>query len=460
MPEVKPEIETIAKIKVIGIGGSGGSAINRMISAKIKGVDFIAINTDVQALHNNNSKSKLHIGQKITRGLGAGMNPAVGLAAAQENSSELREMLKDADMVFITCGLGGGTGTGASPVVAQIAKELGALVVAVVTKPFTFEGKQRLQIANEGLEILRPNVDAIITVPNEKIWQIIDQKTSFLQAFSEVDDILRQGIQGISEIITVPSLINVDFADVEAIMKDAGSALMAIGEGSGENRATIAAKMAVSSPLLDLSIDGAKGVLFVISGGSDLAMSEVNEIATVITNGVDENAKIIFGANVDESLKDKLRVTLVATGFEDGIRKTNTNKEDSWTNRINDIFHEKPVGEGTDKDEKQLPKFSKSGFESIIKKSKKKDEETNNKERKPFLKFNQNKEDEPKEEDFDVPPMLRKNNSFKPVDIVRDVEDDEEEQDNFSRVTPIIEDFDDSEDEDMELPSFIRKKMK
>jgi cell division protein FtsZ len=457
MPEVKPEIETIAKIKVVGIGGSGGSAINRMISSKIKGVDFIAINTDIQALHNNDSKTKLHIGQKITRGLGAGMNPAVGLAAAQENASELREMLKGSDMVFITCGLGGGTGTGASPVVAQIAKEMGALVVAVVTKPFIFEGKQRLQIANEGLEILRPNVDAIITVPNEKIWQVIDQKTSFLDAFREVDDILRQGIQGISEIITVPALINVDFADVEAIMKDAGSALMAIGEGSGENRATVAAKMAVSSPLLDLSIDGAKGILFVISGGTDLAMNEVNEIATIITNGVDEDAKIIFGANIDEGLKDKIKVTLVATGFESGSRRSVSNKEDSWTNRINDIFHEKPLDKDVDKEDKQLPNFSKSGFESVIKKGKNKETESEVLVKKNIFGFSKKDTSESEEDDFDVPPILRKGGEFK-SQLEEEEEDDDFSDSDLGNKVKII-DYNDDEEE-MELPSFIRKKMK
>ena len=236
MPEIRPEIETIAKIKVIGVGGSGGSAINRMIDSKIRGVEFISINTDLQALHQNEAKIKLHIGQKTTRGLGAGMDPEAGFQSAQENINEIRDMLKGADMVFITCGLGGGTGTGASPVVAQVAKELGALVVAVVTRPFTFEGNQRAAIAERGYRELRDRVDTIITIPNDKILQIIDKKTSLLDAFKNVDDVLRQGIQGISEIITIPALINVDFADVKSVMKDAGSALMSIGEAAGENR--------------------------------------------------------------------------------------------------------------------------------------------------------------------------------------------------------------------------------
>jgi cell division protein FtsZ len=318
MPEVKPEVETFAKIKVIGVGGSGGSAVNRMIAAKIKGVEFIAINTDVQALHHNSAKHKLHIGQATTKGLGAGMDPDIGLQAAQESINDLRDLLKGADMVFITCGLGGGTGTGASPVVAQIAKELGALVVAVVTKPFSFEGAQRMQLAERGHEELEAKVDTIITIPNDKILHIIDKKTSLLDAFKTVDDVLRQGIAGISEAITIPGLINVDFADVKAIMNDAGSALMGIGEATGENRAASAAKKAISSPLLDISIDGARGVLFIFTGGANMTMNEINDAASIITDSADPNARIIFGTVIDETLKDKVRVTVVATGFDDG----------------------------------------------------------------------------------------------------------------------------------------------
>lgn len=459
MPEVKPEIETVAKIKVVGIGGSGGSAINRMIASKIRGIDYIAINTDVQALHHNTSKNKLHIGQKITRGLGAGMNPSVGLAAAQESINDIKEMLKDSDMVFITCGLGGGTGTGASPIVAQIAKELGALVVAVVTKPFTFEGKQRNKIAEEGLEALQQNVDAIITIPNEKIWQVIDQKTSFIDAFKEVDDILRQGIQGISEIITIPSLINVDFADVEAIMKDAGSALMAIGEGSGENRASMAAKNAVSSPLLDLSIDGARGVLFVISGGKDLAASEVNEVASIITSGADENAKIIFGANIDETLKDKIRVTLVATGFGGTFNKkpTKSLEKDSWTNKINNIFIEKPIGD--EERNKKNVDFNESDDRQV--KVKVKPLVESEEPKKSFFGFNKYNDND---DDFDVPTVLRRGGNFKPVEPVSREEDEEEEEGvnnppRKSFFNSMSED-EKTDEEDLELPSFIRKKMK
>lgn len=316
MPQVKPEMETFAKIKVVGVGGSGGSAVNRMVASKIRGIDFIAMNTDVQALHHSAAPQKLHIGKSVTRGLGAGMDPEIGRKAAEESQNEIREILKDSDMVFITCGLGGGTGSGASPVVAEVAKELGALTVAVVTKPFGFEGPKRKEVGEGAWEKLARSVDAIITIPNDRILQVIDKKTSLLDAFKIVDDVLRQGVQGISEIITTPSLINVDFADVKTIMRDTGSALMGIGSGSGENRAVEAAKMAISSPLLDLSIDGANGILFTITGGTDLTMNEVSEAAKIITSSASEDAKVIFGATIDETLSDGIRITVIATGFD------------------------------------------------------------------------------------------------------------------------------------------------
>jgi cell division protein FtsZ len=316
MAEIKPEIETFAKIKVVGVGGSGGSAINRMIASKIRGVEFVVMNTDVQALHHSQAQTKLHIGKTVTRGLGAGMDPEVGARAAEESQNEVKEILKGSDMVFITCGLGGGTGSGAAPKVAEMAKELGALTVAVVTRPFAFEGAQRRAIADAAHDRLADVVDTIITIPNDRVLQIIDRKTSLLDAFEIVDDVLRQGVQGISELITVPGLINVDFADVRAIMSNRGSALMGIGRGSGENRAADAAKSAIASPLLEVSIDGAKGVLFTITGGSNLAMFEVSEAAKVITQSTDPNAKVIFGAILDEALKDEVKVTVIATGFE------------------------------------------------------------------------------------------------------------------------------------------------
>jgi len=317
MPEIKPDIETFAKIKVVGVGGSGSSAINRMIQSKIKGVEFVVVNTDVQALHHSAAPVKLHIGRTVTRGLGAGMDPDVGRRSAEESQNELRDLLKGADMVFITCGLGGGTGSGAAPIVADLAKEAGALTVAVVTKPFTFEGAQRHDIAERAYGQLSENVDTIISIPNDRILQIIDKKTSLLEAFNIVDDVLRQGVQGISELITTPGLINVDFADVKAIMADQGSALMGIGRATGENRAVEAAKAAIASPLLEVSVDGARGILFTVTGGPSMGMHEVSEAAKVITASADPNAKVIFGAILNEGMKDEIKVTVIATGFED-----------------------------------------------------------------------------------------------------------------------------------------------
>lgn len=333
--EVKPDIETFAKIKVIGVGGSGGAAISRMMDAGVKGVDFIAINTDAQALHHSPAKKKIHIGKTTTRGLGAGMDPEVGLQAAEENADEIQEALEGSDMVFITCGLGGGTGSGASGYISQLAKEAGALTVGVVTKPFEFEGAQRQQIANTALSDLSNSVDTIITIPNDRILQIIDKKTSLLEAFAVVDEILRQGVQGISDLITVPGLINVDFADVKSVMADAGSALMGIGRASGENRAIDAAKAAIDSPLLEMSIDGAKGILFTVTGGSNLGMFELNEAARVITETADQNAQIIFGSVIDDNMKDEVQVTVVATGFGEG--SVRPSKKVDATNPFRDI---------------------------------------------------------------------------------------------------------------------------
>ena len=317
MAEIKPPVETFARIKVVGVGGSGGNGITRMIDTKLKGVEFVAINTDAQDLHHNRATEKVHIGKNLTKGLGAGMNPDIGRQAAEENRDEIQEVLKGSDMVFVTCGLGGGTGTGAAPIVAETAKELGALTVAVVTKPFSFEGAQRRAIAEEGLENLRERVDTLITIPNDKLLQIIDKKTTLINSFKIVDDVLRQGVQGISDLITKPGIVNVDFADVRAIMANSGSALMGIGIGSGENRAAEAAKAAINSPLLELSIDGAKGVLFNVSGSSDLTMLEINEAANIITESIDPNAKVIFGAVIDDSIrKGEVQVTVIATGFD------------------------------------------------------------------------------------------------------------------------------------------------
>ncbi len=316
MAEVKPAVETFAKIKVVGVGGGGGAAINRMIEKGIQGVEFVAMNTDVQALHYNKAGEKLHIGKAVTRGLGAGMNPELGKQAAEESQNEIREIIKGCDMVFVTCGMGGGTGSGAAPVVAQIARDLGALTVGVITKPFSFEGGQRKNIADRAFSELADRVDTIITISNDKLLQVIDKKASLLEAFNVADDVLRQGVQGIAEIITVPGVINADFADVKAVMSNAGSALMGIGQSSGENKAVEAAKAAINSSLLDMSIEGAKGIVFTITGGSSLGMNEVNDAAKVITSAADEEAKIIFGAVIDEKLKDQIKITVVATGFD------------------------------------------------------------------------------------------------------------------------------------------------
>src|SRR3989344_5713179 len=316
MPQILPEVEAFARIRVVGAGGSGSNAVNHMVESKMRGVDFIAINTDAQALHHALAKKKIHIGKNLTRGLGTGMNPELGKRAADETKEEIQQALKGSDMVFVASGMGGGTGTGAAPVVARTAKELGALTVGVVTKPFSFEGQQRLRIAEQGLEELRKEVDALIVIPNDRLLATVGKETTLKQAFAMCDDILKQAVEGISDLITHPGIINVDFADIRAVMENAGSALMGIGIASGENRAAVAAKAAVSSPLLELSINGAKGVLFAIAGGDDLGMIEVHEAAKIITESVDPNAKIIFGAIKDDKLKNsEVRVTVSATGF-------------------------------------------------------------------------------------------------------------------------------------------------
>jgi len=306
----------LALIKVIGVGGGGTNAVNRMIEAGLRGVEFIAINTDSQALLMSDADYKVNIGEKLTKGLGAGADPEIGFQAAQESRESIKEVLQGADMVFITAGKGGGTGTGAAPVVAEIAREIGALTVGVVTRPFSFEGRKRSMQANEGIEKLREKVDTLIIIPNDKLLHVVEKKTSILDAFRVADDVLRQGVQGITDLITLPGLINLDFADVRTIMSEAGSALMGIGEASGENRAAEAAKAAISSPLLDSSIEGAKGVLLNISGGSDLGLFEVNEAAEVIANAAHPDSNIIFGAVIDDTLKDLVKVTVVATGFD------------------------------------------------------------------------------------------------------------------------------------------------
>ena len=311
----------LALIRVVGVGGGGTNAVNRMVDAGLSGVEFIAVNTDAQALMVCDADVKIHIGSAATRGLGAGADPAVGLAAAQESRDELKEALKGADMIFITAGEGGGTGTGAAPVVAELGRELGALTVGVVTKPFNFEGRRRGQQAEQGIENLRDRLETLIVIENDRLLQVVEKQTSVVDAFRMADDVLRQGVQGITDLITVPGLVNLDFADVRTIMREAGSALMGIGAASGDNRAAEAARSAVSSPLLESSIEGATGILLNITGGPDIGLFEVNEAAEVVTSAADPNANVIFGAVIDEAMGDEVRVTVIATGFGGGRRR-------------------------------------------------------------------------------------------------------------------------------------------
>ncbi len=312
----RPYVENLAQIKVIGVGGGGGNAVNRMIQEGIQGVEFITVNTDAQALMLSEAPIRVRIGDKLTKGLGSGGDPKVGEQAAEESAEELKEVLKGADMIFITAGLGGGTGTGAAPVIARLSRETGALTIGVVTKPFSFEGSRRRQIAEEGHERLKDHVDTLIVIPNDRLLQIVDKRASVQEAFATADDVLRQGIQGISELITIPGLINLDFADVRSIMSEGGAALMAIGTGRGENRAQQAAEEAIHSQLLDISIDGARGILFNVTGSEDMSLFEVNEAAEIIRRTAHPEANIIFGAVIDPTLNDTLRITVIATGFE------------------------------------------------------------------------------------------------------------------------------------------------
>ncbi len=338
----------LAVIKVVGAGGGGTNAVNRMVDAGLSGVEFIAVNTDAQALMMCDADVKIHIGSAATRGLGAGADPAVGQAAAHETRDELKEALKGADMIFITAGEGGGTGTGAAPILASLGRELGALTVGVVTKPFAFEGRKRAQQAEQGIESLRDHVDTLIVIENDRLLQVVERNTSVVDAFRMADDVLRQGVQGITDLITVPGLVNLDFADVRTIMREAGSALMGIGSARGDNRAAEAARSAVSSPLLESSIDGATGILLNITGGPDVGLFEVNEAAEVVTSAADPNANIIFGAVIDESLGDEVRVTVIATGFGGQRRRRRTSGETA-------------TGTGSREESLEVPAFLREG---------------------------------------------------------------------------------------------------
>jgi cell division protein FtsZ len=345
MPKVNPEIETFARIKVIGVGGSGKNALNHMIGQKVKGVEFICMNTDTQDLHHSLAEKKIHIGKNLTKGLGAGMNPEIGKKAAEETKSEIQDVIKGSDMVFIACGMGGGTGTGAAPIIARAAKEQGILTVAVVTKPFFFEGQLRMKLAEKGLDELSKEVDAMIVIPNDKLMQIFDKNTTQKDAFALCNDVLRQAVEGISDLITTPGIINVDFADIKAVMSDSGSALMGIGTSSGEKRAEKAALAAINSPLLEVSINGAKGVLFAISGGDDITIQEIQDAAKVITESIDKDAKVIFGTIHDEKLKKgEIKVTVIATSFPADLPKKNlfsSNPQVSQSNILNTILSPK-----------------------------------------------------------------------------------------------------------------------
>lgn len=377
MSKLNPDLQTFANILVVGAGGSGCNVVSRMIASKIEGVKFVAINTDAQDLHHSNAPTKINIGKNLTRGLGAGMNPEIGRQAAEENIDEIKDVLKGADMVFITGGHGGGTCTGASPIIARAAKESGALTVAVVTRPFSFEGALRARIAEEGLNNLKEHVDAMVVINNDRLLSVIDRKMSLVDAFKEVDDVLRQGVQGISDLVVQPGIVNVDFADINAIIRDAGSAMLGVGRATGEDRAMDAARAAISSPLLDTSIAGAHGILFSVAGGDDLTMSEINDAAKIITDEINPEAKVIFGAYNDPKLKKgELKVTVIATGFTDAPVAATEELDFSATN-----------GNGNAGQE-----LEKAGVK--IKKSNKSD--------------NSSKNNDNEKEDWDIPAFIRK----------------------------------------------------
>ena len=345
MEQVKSNVESFARIRVVGAGGSGKNAVNHMIATKVQGVEFIAVNSDAQDLHHSLAKKKIHIGKNLTRGLGAGGNPDVGRRAADETREEIANALKGSDMIFITCGMGGGTGTGAAPVIAKIAHESGALTVGVVTKPFSFEGQERMRLALQGIEELKKEVDALITIPNDRLLAIVDKGTSVKNAFAMCDDVLKQAVEGISDLITMPGIINVDFADIRSIMEAAGSALMGVGVASGEKRAEEAAQLAINSPLLEVSITGAKGVLFAIAGNDDLGMLEIQDAARTITESIDPHAKVIFGAVRDDKLKkNEVKITVIATGFpEIGGAHTNNAMIHMNTPLVEEMSEEEPI---------------------------------------------------------------------------------------------------------------------
>lgn len=402
MALVKPDSSRIAKIKVLGVGGGGGNAVSSMVQGEpIAGVEFITLNTDAQVLLNNPSPTKVQIGEKLTKGLGVGGNPEIGAQAAEESIEKIKELVLDSDMVFVTAGMGGGTGTGASPVVARVAKEAGALTVGIVTKPFTFEGNRRTMVAEEGVERLRDEVDTLIVIPNQRLMDVIDHKMTLVEAFKVADSVLGQAVAGIAEIITTPGLVNVDFADVNSIMKSAGSALLGIGHGVGENRAQMAARAAVSSPLLDLSIDGARGVLFNITGGPDMTMFEVDEAARTISTAADPDANIIFGSVVREDMSDQVRITVIATGFDETqarIAKMSTDQSRVFTSApsLQGVVSQGPQGNTQQNDDEEELEEQKIEDDRISEEIEVKDEKTAAEIKDEFG------------DDFDIPAFLRK----------------------------------------------------
>ena len=406
MAKINPDIETFARIKVVGVGGSGGNAVNHMISSKVGGVDFIVMNTDTQDLHKSNADKKIHLGKNLTKGLGAGMNPEIGKKAAEETKSEIQDVMKGADMIFITGGMGGGTGTGAAPIVARAAKEQGILTIGVVTKPFAFEGQHRLRLAEQGIRELEKEVDAIVIIPNDRLLAIAEKETTFKDAFAMCDDILRQAVEGISDLITTPGIINVDFADIKAIMSDAGSALMGIGKAVGENRAEEAALKAINSPLLEISINGARGVLFSISGGDDLGLQEVQAAAKIITESIDKDARVIFGTTKDDKLKKgEIQITVIATGFPTGSPKKSLFQSQT------EATIQKQMTENKEKERDELKKVVK----------------------KQMI------------EEVDLEDILPQNNKREPIEIVDgesfgddDMEDDDEDKDDWSAVPAFL----------------------
>lgn len=415
MPKVNPEIESFARIKVIGIGGSGKGALNHMINSKLQGVEFIAMNTDTQDLHHSLAEKKIHIGKNLTKGLGAGMDPEIGKRSAEETREEVQDVIKGADMVFIAGGMGGGTGTGAAPVVASIAKNEGILTVGVVTKPFFFEGASRMKLAERGLEELEKEVDALIVIPNDRLLSVIDKNTSVKQAFEMCDEVLKQAVEGISDIIRTAGTINLDFADIKRILKDSGTALMGVGRGMGENRAREAATAAVNSPLLDVSIHGAKGVLFAIYGSEDLGMLEVQEAAKIITESVDKDAKIIFGIASDPTLKkDEVKVTVIATGFPAGFGRSHSSQSSISEKRDAEVVLPEPrlekretIKEAIEESKEEAKDDDKridNNLTATTEETEAADKRKANK--KPVFKFD---DDEEEDDDWEaLPPFLRR----------------------------------------------------